>query len=292
MKSIVFGGSGFVGSHVADILSENGHEVVIYDLKPSAYLQKSQKMIIGDILNKGLVESSVKGCDYVYNFAGIADLDDNKTNPKDTVEMNVIGTINIIDGCLKAKVKRFIYASSIYVYSQKGGFYRCSKQSSEIYIEEYQRRFGLDFTIIRYGTLYGLRADTRNSVYRYLKQAVESGRITYTGSGEGVREYINVRDAARLSVDILDDKYRNQHIIITGHHSMKFRELVAMIKEIINKDIKMEVIEEKDPDHYDYIPYSFTPKIGKKLVSHYYLDMGQGLLECLYEICDDLKQKI
>lgn len=289
MKTIVFGGSGFIGSHVADTLSEAGHEVVIYDLKPSDYLQKSQKMIIGDILDKKLVVSSIKGCDYVYNFAGVSRLDDRKTNPQHTVEMNVIGNMNIMDGAIEAKARRFIYASSIYVYSQKGGFYRCSKQAAEIYIEEYQCRFGLDFTVMRYGTLYGTRADSGNSIYRYLKQALETGRITCTGSAEGVREYINVNDAARLSVDILSGEYLNQHVIITGHHAMKFKELVAMIGEMLGKEIEIEISKKKDPDHYDYIPYSFAPKIGKKLVNRYYLDMGQGLLECLHQIHTEAK---
>lgn len=288
MKAIVFGGSGFLGSHVADILSERGYKVTIFDKEESRYLKPGQKMIIGNILDPDEVQIAVRNCDYVYNFAGIANLDDTATLPVETVRYNLIGNIHIIEGALKEKTKRYIYASSIYVYSQKGGFYRCSKQASELYIEEYHRRFGLEFTILRYGTLYGLRADNNNSVFRYLKQAMESGKIICTGSGEGVREYINVRDAARLSVDIQNEEYRNQHIIISGHYPMKFKDLVMMVKEILNKDIAVEFSKAKNPDHYDYIPYSFTPKIGKKLVDHYYTDMGQGLLECLHDMHDRL----
>jgi len=170
------------------------------------------------------------------------------------------------------------------VYSQKGGFYRCSKQASEVYVEEFQRRFGLDYTILRYGTLYGPRADERNSVHRYLKDAFDSGRLSCDGTGEEIREYINVRDAARLSVEILNDEYRNKHIIITGHHPMKFKDMLFMIREILGKKISIEFSNEENQDHYNITPYSFSPKIGQKLVSHYYLDMGQGLLECLHEI--------
>lgn len=289
MKVIVFGGSGFLGSHVADVLTDNGYEVVIFDLKPSPFLKKGQEMIIGDIIDKEKVIEATSGCDYIYNFSGIADMDDSLTRPADTVWFNVIGNINIMEAVLRAKAKRFIYASTIYVYSQKGGFYRCSKQASEIYIEEYNRRFGLDFNILRYGTLYGTRADGRNSVYRFLRQALEKGCISYSGSEEATREYINVRDAARLSIDILKEKYRNQHIIVSGHNSMKFKELVLVIKEILGKDIKIEYSEKKDPDHYDYTPYSFMPKVGHKLVNHYYLDLGQGLLECLHEMTNPKK---
>lgn len=284
MKAIVFGGSGFLGSHVADALSDKGYEVSIFDQKQSPYAKPNQKMILGDIRDLKNVQDAIAGNDFVFNFAGLADLDDARTKPMETLQLNVMGNINVLDAVVKLNVKRVIFASSIYVYSQKGGFYRCSKQASEIYIEEYHRQYGLNYTILRYGTLYGPRADARNSVYRYLKQALESGCISCGGTGEETREYINVGDAARLSVEILGDEYQNKHIIITGHHPMKFRDMLFMIKEILGKDIKIEFSNLENLDHYNITPYSYVPKIGQKLVSHYYQDMGQGLLECLHEL--------
>jgi UDP-glucose 4-epimerase len=282
-KAIVFGGSGFLGSHVADSLIDAGYTVTIFDLKRSPFLLPNQKMIIGDILDKQAVSKSVSGHDYVYNFAGIADLDDATTKPEDTVRFNVLGNLNIMEAAVQEKAKRFICASSIYVYSQKGGFYRCSKQAAEIYIEEYHRRFDLEYTILRYGSLYGPRADARNSIYRYLKQAIETNRIICVGTGEEIREYINVKDAARLSIEILAEEYQNKHVIITGHHPMKFKEMILMIEEILGKDIEIEFTG-KDDDHYSFTPYSFVPRVGQKLVTNYYVDMGQGFLECLHEM--------
>ena len=75
MKITVLGGSGFVGSHVADKLTESGHKVTIYDLKKSKYLKRNQEMVIGDILNKKLLERVISKSDVVYNFAAIADID-------------------------------------------------------------------------------------------------------------------------------------------------------------------------------------------------------------------------
>lgn len=284
MKVVVFGGSGFLGSHTADILTDRGYEVVIYDKTPSPYLRDGQEMILGDILDEEGASRAVQGADYVYNFAGIADLDDAKTRPIDTVKLNVLGNVNIMDAAIKARIKRYIYASTVYVYSQKGGFYRCSKQSSEIFLEEYQYRFGLEYTILRYGTLYGPRSDCRNSVYRYIEQALKENRIVYSGSDQARREYIHVRDAARLSVDILDEKYKNRHIILTGHYPLKFEEIAMMIQEMLGKEINIVVDDQKNPDHYAFTPYSYVPKIGDKLVNHCYVDMGQGLLECIDEI--------
>ena len=70
---IVFGGSGFLGSHTADVLSNKGYKVKIFDLRPSPHLRPNQEMIVGDILDYKSVSEAVKGCDYIYNFAGIAD---------------------------------------------------------------------------------------------------------------------------------------------------------------------------------------------------------------------------
>jgi len=285
MKVVIFGGSGFIGSHVADMLTENGCEVTIFDLKPSPYLKPGQEIVIGDILDKGAVDDAVEGCDYIYHFAGIADLDGANTKSLETVIQNVKGTVNLLEAARQAKVKRFIFASTVYVYSNKGGFYRCSKQAAELYVEEYQNRYGLDYTILRYGTIYGPRADYHNSVYRYLKQALEEEKITVFGNGEEMREYIHVRDAARLSIDILSEKHRNQHVIITGHHPMKFRDFLYTIKEILGNKTEIEFKELcTNHSHYNLTPYSFIPKIGYKLTANCYSDMGQGLLECMNEI--------
>lgn len=291
MRTIVFGGAGFLGSYVADALSDAGHKVVIFDLKKSNYLRSDQEMIIGNILDFNQIKEAVAGCDYIYNFAGLADLDDGTTKPLETIRLNIEGNINIVEAALQANVKRFVYASSIYVYSQKGGFYRCSKQASELYIEEYQRRFGLDFTILRFGTLYGPRADKRNSIYRYLKQIMEQSNIVCGGTGDEVREYIYARDAAKLSVSILEEKYKNQHVIITGNHPMKFKEMISMASEISGKPLSIEYTQDINPDHYNYSPYSFSPKIGYKLVNNYYTDMGQGLMECFYDMTQNLECK-
>ncbi|WKZ36496.1 MAG: NAD(P)-dependent oxidoreductase [Anaerolineales bacterium] len=287
MKVIVFGGSGFVGSHLADALTEAGHEVTIFDINPSPYLKESQRFIQGDILDADAVKRAVDGNDVIYNFAGLADIDDALARPIDTVRLNVLGCVNMLEAARHTGVKRFVFASTIYVYSEAGGFYRVSKQSCEAYIEEYQRRFGLNYTILRYGTLYGRRADSRNSVYRYLKQALYERKISIRATGDEMREYIHVEDASRASMQILDSEFENQNVILTGQHPTRFRDLMYMIREMVGSDVQIDLQPPEDGKtggHYNLTPYTFHPKIGKKLVSHYYLDMGQGLLDCLDEI--------
>ena len=292
MKVLVIGGSGFIGSHVSDALSDAGHDVTIFDVRPSRYLRRDQRFELGDMLNREQVTAAVWGHDIVYNFAGIPHLDVGLDHPIETVEQNILGTVITLEASKQAGITRYVYASSVYVYSEGGSFYRCSKQAAELYIEEYQRLHGLEYTILRYGTVYGPRADDHSSVRRYLKQALHDRRIIAQGTGDEIREYIHVKDASRLNVQILSPEFRNEHVVLTGHHPMRFKDLLVMIREIVGRDVEIELrpIDPDDPQkgpsgHYAITPYSFRPKIAKKLVSNPYLDMGQGLVDCLQEIC-------
>ena len=100
--------------------------------------------------------------------------------------------------------------------------------------------------------------------------------------------YINVIDVAQGSVEILDEEFRNEYTTFTGHHPMKVRELFAMIKEILKKEITIEYIQPVLDEHYKITPYTFIPKTGKKYVRRCYTDMGQGMLLCMQEIYDKI----
>lgn len=284
MNILVIGGSGFLGSHTADALTEKGHKVKIYDIKKSPYTQKNQEMVIGNILDKKSVDNAVKDCDIVYNFAAMADIDESHKKPVETIERNILGNTLILEACRKYKIKRFIFASTIYVYSNLGSFYRSSKQACELIIENYNSAFNLPYTILRYGSLYGPRAQDSNWIQKILKQALIEGKITRHGDGEEIREYIHVKDAAILSVIILDKKYENCNVTITGNQPMKIKDLLIMIKEILGEKIELEFLPDVSNSHYEVTPYSYNPKMAKKLVDNEFYDIGQGIIECLSEI--------
>jgi len=284
MKAIVFGGSGFLGSHVADALSEVGYAVRLFDRKVSPYLRKEQEMVVGDLLDAEALAKAAEGCSVVYNFAGIADIDEARLKPAETLKTNVIGNANALEAARQAKAERFVLASTVYVYSASGSFYRVSKQACEQATEAFHEEFGLPYTILRYGSLYGRRADRRNGIHRLLHGALIEGVVRYNGTGEELREYIHVEDAARLSVDILKPEYANMPIILTGHHPMRVSDLMGMIHEIMRGRVKLEYSKVPVSGHYSVTPYAFHPRLGKKLVSHLYTDMGQGLLDCLAEL--------
>jgi UDP-glucose 4-epimerase len=288
---VVTGGAGFLGSHVADALSARGDEVVIFDRRGSPYRQPNQEEVVGDLLDFDLLCQSFRGAENIYHLAALADLNAARTLPRETASVNVLGTVNALEAARSARVKRFVFASTVYVYSEQGSFYRASKQACEAYVEEYQRQFGLDYTILRFGSLYGPRADESNGVYRLLREAVTGGKIRYPGAPEDTREYIHVADAARLSTEILTPEYANQCLMITGHYPMRARDLFTMFSEILGKEIEIEYLEPQDVnDHYRVTPYRYHPRVARKLTSTLYVDMGQGTMEVLEQITREIER--
>ncbi|MFH0779325.1 MAG: NAD(P)-dependent oxidoreductase [Parcubacteria group bacterium] len=281
-KIIVFGGSGFLGSHVADTLANHGYEVTIFDINESLHLKSNQRFIKGDITDKTQIEQAIIGQDAVYNFAGIADIDEASENPVKTITTNIIGNTNILEVCRINEIKRYVFASTIYVYSNSGSFYRTSKQACELIIEEYNRKYGLNFTILRYGSLYGPRANGKNSMYNFVKQAMENGKIIRHGDGNELRDYIHVYDASQLSVRILDEEFRNQHVILSGQQKIKIKDLLLMIKEMLNNKVELEFREQgQSSHHYNITPFEFAPKLAKKITGYTHIDLGQGILDLM-----------
>ncbi|MDR0339318.1 MAG: NAD(P)-dependent oxidoreductase [Desulfovibrio sp.] len=284
MKITVFGGAGFLGSHVCDKLSDAGHDVTVFDLRPSPWIRPDQVMISGDILDEAAVDAATAGADAVYNFAGISDIGEAGDRPLDTARLNILGAIILLEAARKAKVKRFVFASSLYVYSKAGGFYRCSKQACELYIENYRQVYDLPYTILRYGSLYGPRADRRNAIYRFVREALETGRIEYFGLPTALREYIHVEDAALCSVEILDPEYADSNIVLTGSQPMRVEDLLKMIAEMLGKEIDFAFLGDGKTGHYEITPYSFSPHIGKKMVPRLSTDLGQGILRVIEDV--------
>ena len=284
MRVTVIGGSGFLGSHVADQLSESGHEVAIYDREVSRHLRPGQRMAVGDLLDVPRLRAAIEGAEAVYNFAALADLNAARDRPLDTARINVVGNIEVLEACRAANVRRFVYASTVYVHSREGGFYRCSKQAAEHYTEEYQRTYGIDYTILRYGSLYGPRADASNGLFRVVSRALETGIIRYEGSPDALREYIHVEDAARASVAALGDEFRNQSVVLTGQEPMRVRDLLEMLAEILGLRAGVEFVPQDQPGHYVRTPYAYEPRIGRKYVPPLHVDLGQGLVQLIEDI--------
>lgn len=286
-KVLVVGGSGFLGSHVADELTEKGYDVTIFDQKKSTWINDNQKFIESDLLDREHVIKSLEGFNFVIHFAGIADIGESKEKPLETIETNIIGTANLLEGCRKNKIEKFIFASSVYVFSKYGSFYGKSKQACELLIEEYQNEFNLDYIHVRYGSLYGPRAQEWNGLKKYISEIIKNKQIDFSGNGEEKREYIHVKDAAIMTASLLESEEKNIAVNITGHQVISTLDLFKLIFEVLQLEEKINLSKESNVvSHYKISPYSFQPKESKKLVPKKFIDIGQGVLEIIHEIED------
>jgi len=288
-KVLVVGGSGFMGSHTADELSLRGYDVTIYDCVSSKHLSNGQEMIVADLMDEKKMEEAIKDTDIIYYFAGVADIGEAKLNPYNTIHLNVMGVTSVLNIAVKYNISRFVYASTMYVYSVHGSFYRASKQAAETIIEAYHQQYNLSFTLLRYGSLYGPRSQSWNGMKKFAEEIIKHNHIYYGGNGNEVREYIHIYDAARLSVDVLDEKHKDCAITITGQQIIKVKDLFSMLFEISGKEPVINYHEDDNAkDHYGNTPYRYTPKSAKKLVPMEFVDLGQGLLNLIEEIDLDL----
>ena len=268
-KSLVIGGSGFLGSHLADYLSKKNHQVTIFDIKKNYSIKKEQKFLKGSILNEKSINAAIKNQDYVFMFAGLSDLDYALKRPIESIKLNILGTALVAQSCIKNKIKRLIYASSIYANSEEGSFYRCSKRSAEDYILEYSKSKGLKFTILRYGSLYGPRSDNRNGLYKLLNNAIFNKKLTYYGFPHNQRKYLHVEDATRLTYKIFNKaKFENKFLNLVGNKNIKIIDLFNLVKKILDFKLKTFFFKKIIVGHYVKKPTKLKINSGINLVAN------------------------
>ena len=285
-KILVIGGSGFIGSHVADKLSNDGHQVTIFDIVKSKYILSNQKFLSGSLLNIKDVISALKGMDAIYHFGGTVDIEYSRNNPNECLLNNIIGTDNLLNAISKFKKKpKLFFGSTIYIYSNYGSFYRISKETCENLIFEYSRIYNFKYVIFRFGTVYGPRSNLNNSIQKYITKILNhksSKPINFKVSGEEVREFIHVKDVAKVCAKFIkykSDAY-NKSFIITGLDKLKLSNLFKLILEISNKKLKIKY-SKKNSDHYHITPYNFKEELSEKILPETHIDIGLGILEMI-----------
>jgi UDP-glucose 4-epimerase len=108
--------------------------------------------------------------------------------------------------------------------------------------------------------------------------------VRYEGSPEALREYIHVEDAAKASVIALGDDFKNQSVVLTGQEPMRVVDLLKMLAEILGFPDSVEFVDGDYPGHYIHTPYAYLPKLGRKYVAPFHVDLGQGLIQLIDEV--------
>ena len=283
MKILVTGGNGFLGSNVAKALTNEGHKVTIIDIKkpPKKFFKKKISFFKGSIKNRKFLNTHIKNKDVIYHFAGMPGIGECLDKPIETIKNNLEPTVEILKSCLKHNVKRIIYASTIYVNSEQGGFYKSSKRAAEDYIEEFSKKYNLNFTILRFGTIYGENASKENTIRNIIKNSNQTGIISYLGFKKNMREYLNVKDAAKMSALCLKKNYKNKFVYLTGKKKYSIKTVCQMIKKITKNKNKIIFKSKKLPGHYIKNPYTFKPRSGIKLKLSKYINLENGIKSIL-----------
>ena len=288
LKAIILGGSGFLGSHICDELSANGYKTTIFDKKKSQYIKTNQKMFIGDITNSKDVNIAVKNQNFVFHFAGVSDIDECNRNPLKAIRSNIIGTTNILEAIKKNKnIKKFIFASSIYARSKQGGFYSTTKRTCESLIEDYSQKYNINYIILRFGSLYGLRANNLNSIHKLIYQGFKYKKIEREGNGLEIRNYINAKDAAKICEEILKKKYICKYFNIEGKESISIKSVIKLIANKIRINKVFYNKKKISNYHYKINPYTYKVKEAKKFRLKKSIKLSTGISE----IVENLKNK-
>lgn len=248
MRIAVTGGSGFLGGRIVAELATRGIEPIVVDLRPPTTMEC--EYVEADVRDRTSVQSALVGCDAVYHCAAVADLDEARRDPRLAVDVNVLGTLSVLEAAVAVGVRRFMHASSVYVFARGGSIYRTTKQAAEHLVEDISDEWGMASTILRFGSLYGPGADRNNAILRLVTQAIEYGRIDFWGNGTEIREYIHIGDAAALAVDALDDRFTGECIHITGRERLSTGELLEMVNEMLGGRIEIRLRDEPFEGRY------------------------------------------
>ncbi|MFQ5710348.1 MAG: SDR family NAD(P)-dependent oxidoreductase [Candidatus Geothermarchaeales archaeon] len=229
-KILVTGGAGFIGSHIVDRLMQEGFEVVVLDSLFAGKMEnvrrhlkkKNFRLIKEDIRYPRVVKAALKGVDAVFNEAALLGVDFSLKNPLVTEEINVMGTLSMLQGCVKAGVKRFIHASSTAVYGEPESTpiredhplrpispYGASKLAAEHYCGIFHAAFGLETVILRYFNVYGSRQKSEQysgAISSFTDKIIKGEPPVIFGDGEQTRDFIHVEDVVEANMRALESE--------------------------------------------------------------------------------------
>jgi UDP-glucose 4-epimerase len=224
MKCLVTGGAGFIGSHVVDKLIGLGHEVTVIDnlftglkenVNPKAkFIKKSINSNLDEIFEKGKF-------DFVFHLAAQANLRKSFENPARDASINVGGSLNILDCCVRFKIKKVIFSSTAALYSQSIGRpyketdeptpispYGLTKLTVEKYLQIMRDYHGLNYVALRYSNAYGPRQNPHGEagvVCIFMDNVAQGKDLVIYGDGEQTRDFIYVADVAAANIKAMED---------------------------------------------------------------------------------------
>jgi len=248
-KILVTGGTGFIGSHVVDLLLSKGHKVIVLD-QDDTYLNKKAKFYKGDIRKDAERVIKKEKPAYCIHLAAQVSVMKSFNDPVYDASVNILGSINVLNECAKNKVKKFVYISSCAKYGtpQKKSVdenhpcnplspYGISKHAVEHYLPIFKEKYGIDYTIIAPANVYGPRQDPHGEagvVSIFIDKLMKNKTCTIYGDGKQTRDFVYVKDVAEAIVKALGKTKSKSYNIGSGKET-SVNQLFNMLHRLIGK---------------------------------------------------------
>lgn len=272
MKCVVTGAAGFIGSHVVDRLLGEGHEVVGIDNFDDFYdpavkrdnlrgalEQDAFKLSEEDIRDQAAMDNAVSGADAVLHFAAKAGVRPSLEDPRAYQDVNVGGTVSVLEACRHQGVKSVIFASSSSVYgnNKKTPFsesdpvdhpispYAASKKAAELMCHTWHALWGMDITCLRYFTVYGPRQRPDLAIHKFVRLVMQGKAVPFFGDGSMARDYTYIDDIVDGTMAALNNNPGAGYRIINLGSDRPIR-LDALV-QAVGKAVGADIIKDEHP---------------------------------------------
>ncbi|MBO8170320.1 MAG: GDP-mannose 4,6-dehydratase [Bacillaceae bacterium] len=267
---LVTGGLGFIGSHVVDGLIEDGYRVAVVDnlmTGKKEYAHPKARYYEIDIRDRQRLTQVFKQekPQYIIHLAGQSSVAVSIENPVADADINIMGTLNLLELAREWKVRKFVYSSSAAIYGEPVtlpiredhrikplSFYGLSKFVPEEYIRLYHELYGLSYTSFRYANVYGPRQDPFGEggvISIFIGKLLRGERPVIFGDGEQTRDFVYVKDVARANILALK-KTESAVVNLSTRKQTSVNQLVQLLSELTGTEFKPEYAEERPGDIY------------------------------------------
>ena len=262
LRVLVTGGSGFIGSHVVDKLRDSGHRPVIFDSRPpSEPTHRDVPAVLADLDDLDRLTAAMRGCDAVIHLAAAADVNEVRDAPVDAERRNSRGTVHVLEAARAGDVRRVVYASTIWVYSDTPAdcheetiplqppahLYSATKLAGELYCRAYAELYGVEHTVLRFGIPYGPRARPAAVVPAFVRKALAGEPLTIAGDGLQSRRFVYVEDLAEGVVRGLDPVAANRTFNLVSEVDTTIKEIAETVRDILG-DVTIEHVPGRNGD--------------------------------------------
>lgn len=259
-KCLVLGANGFIGSHLVDELVKNGHKVRAFDRSKEAKYNfkanKSIEIVAGDFLNRHDLSQALKDIDYVFHFISTTTPATAENDPLIDIGTNIQMSVELFQECVKAGVKKVIFASTggaIYGENSSENVketttplpvspYAIGKLTIEHYLRYFDRKFGLKGLVFRISNPYGERQSLiskQGVIPIFLQHIAKDEPITVLGDGSMVRDYIYVKDVAKMIAGSFETATKDLYNIGSGQ-GLSVNDLVETMRHITGRPIEIK----------------------------------------------------